>query len=122
MRSTRGHGRKLREIYGYRRSKLKTGITWFFIVVSAGFLRLVFHWVPVWMLKATHSQCSLEHATKVLIVEYFKKYKRNFVKNISEINAHNIRARKGRQVGGSSHRDVTAWTGGVMTSRPGPVG
>ncbi|XP_063864679.1 polyamine-transporting ATPase 13A3-like isoform X3 [Scylla paramamosain] len=82
------------EIYGYRRSKLKTGITWFFIVVSAGFLRLVFHWVPVWMLKATHSQCSLEHATKVLIVEYFKKYKRNFVKNISEINARNIRYEK----------------------------
>ncbi|XP_050686747.1 polyamine-transporting ATPase 13A3-like isoform X4 [Eriocheir sinensis] len=79
------------EIYGYRRSRVKTGITWFFIVVSAGFLRLVFHWVPVWMLKATHSQCSLNHATKVLIVEYFKKYKRNFVKSINEVRAQNIR-------------------------------
>ncbi|KAG0712395.1 putative cation-transporting ATPase 13A3 [Chionoecetes opilio] len=82
------------EIYGYRRSRLKTGITWFFIVVSAGFLRLIFHWVPVWMLKATHSQCSLECATKVLIVEYFKKYKRNFVKTISEVQAQNIRYEK----------------------------
>ncbi|XP_042233041.1 polyamine-transporting ATPase 13A3-like isoform X2 [Homarus americanus] len=78
------------EIYGYRRSGMKTGVTWFFIVLSAGLLRLVFHWVPELMLKATHCRCSLAEASKVLVVEYFKKYKRNFVKSIHEIHAHSV--------------------------------
>ncbi|XP_071531027.1 polyamine-transporting ATPase 13A3-like isoform X2 [Panulirus ornatus] len=79
------------EIYGYCRSKLKTGITWVFIIATAGLLRLVFHWVPQLMLKCTHSRCSLSKATRVLIVEYFKKYKRHFVKNVYEVHACNIR-------------------------------
>ncbi|KAK8752242.1 hypothetical protein OTU49_012678, partial [Cherax quadricarinatus] len=78
------------EIYGYHRSRAKTGISWFFIILTFGLLRLVFHWVPVLMLKATHSRCSLAQASKVLVVEYFKKYKRNYVKNIHEIQASSV--------------------------------
>lgn len=78
------------EVYGYERSKLKTAITWIFIIATAGLLRLLFHWIPELMLKCTHSRSSLTVATKVLIVEYFKKYKRNFVKNIHEIDASKV--------------------------------
>ncbi|XP_068211520.1 polyamine-transporting ATPase 13A3 isoform X2 [Palaemon carinicauda] len=76
------------EVYGYKRSWLKTSITWIFILATGGLLRLVFHWVPEWMLYSTHVRCSLEDASKVLVVE--EKYKRNFVKNIHEISAENV--------------------------------
>ncbi|XP_045583317.1 polyamine-transporting ATPase 13A3 isoform X2 [Procambarus clarkii] len=78
------------EIYGYGRSRVKTCISWLLIVLTLGLLRLLFHWAPALMLKATHSRCSLAQASKVLIVEYFKKYKRNFVKNIHEIHASSV--------------------------------
>ncbi|KAK7085699.1 hypothetical protein SK128_009333, partial [Halocaridina rubra] len=76
------------ELYGYERSWWKTSITWIFIIATGGLLRLVFHWVPKWLLQCTHDQCSIAKATKVLVVE--KKYDRNFVKNVYEIHAHNI--------------------------------
>lgn len=76
------------EVYGYKRSWLRTSITWIFILATGGLLRLVFHWVPEWMLYSTHVRCSLEDASKVLVVE--EKYKRNFVKNIYEISAENV--------------------------------
>ncbi|KAK3867069.1 hypothetical protein Pcinc_027432 [Petrolisthes cinctipes] len=79
------------EIYGFKRSMVRTGITWALIVATAGLLRLFFHWLPEYMLRATHSPCPLFCASKVLVVEYFKKFKRTFVKNISEINANSVR-------------------------------
>jgi hypothetical protein len=56
------------EIYGYRRSNIKTIVTYFFIFVTIGILRLVYHWFPEWFLNCTHSKCSLESANQVLVV------------------------------------------------------
>lgn len=38
------------------------------IIVTAGILRLVFHWCPHWMLLCTHVRCDLRTATTVLVV------------------------------------------------------
>lgn len=64
------HGRhyRLQEVYGYRRNALRTGISWFFIFLTLGALRLVFHWWPHLMLLATHHYCPLHCAEKLLIV------------------------------------------------------
>ncbi|XP_034951787.1 probable cation-transporting ATPase 13A3 [Chelonus insularis] len=60
------------EIYGYQKNKIYTIITWFFIIITGGLLRLIFHWIPHLMLRATHSKCSLEEADTVLLVERFQ--------------------------------------------------
>ena len=57
----------LKEISGFKSSFLKTFITWIFIIISFGFLRLIFYWKPEWMLKCTHERCSLNKATKALL-------------------------------------------------------
>lgn len=56
------------EIYGFKRSVVRTGLTWVLIVATAGLLRLFFHWLPEYMLRATHTPCPLSCASKVLIV------------------------------------------------------
>lgn len=43
-------------------------VTWGFIVVTVGFLRLVFHWRPQWYLWASHVKCSLAEAQRILLV------------------------------------------------------
>jgi cation-transporting ATPase 13A3/4/5 len=43
-------------------------LTWLFIVLTGGVLRLVFHWWPHLMLYATHRKCALKSAEKVLVV------------------------------------------------------
>lgn len=58
----------LQEIHGYGRSILGSILTWSFIVLTAGILRVIFHWFPEWFLKCTYTPCSLETADKVLIV------------------------------------------------------
>lgn len=55
------------EIYGYQRSPLGLVVTWFFIILTIGFLRLIFYWKPNWMLKCTHKKTSLKVATSVLL-------------------------------------------------------
>lgn len=42
-------------------------MTWFFIILTVGFLRLVFYWKPNWMLWCTHRKCSLAAATQLLL-------------------------------------------------------
>ena len=58
----------MQEVSGFIRSRPKTLLTWLLILLSGGLLRLVFHWLPELMLKATHSPCSLKEASKILIV------------------------------------------------------
>lgn len=58
----------MQELYGYRRHAVATGVSWFFIVLTLGAIRLVFHWWPHLMLYATHSQCPLNVAEKLLVV------------------------------------------------------
>jgi len=71
------------EISGYTRSKLYTATTWIFIVLTVGFLRLIFYWKPEWMLKCTHKACDLDRASKVLLQD---KYLQWFVETISVLS------------------------------------
>lgn len=71
------------EIHGYRRSIFWTTVTWFFIVITVGILRMVYHWFPEWFLNCTHTKCSLEAAEKVLLVEICQeKYRKIHIRTI----------------------------------------
>ncbi|XP_006611115.1 probable cation-transporting ATPase 13A3 isoform X3 [Apis dorsata] len=79
------------EIYGYKRNKIFTAITWFLIIITGGLLRLVFHWIPHLMLLATHSKCQLETADTVLLVERFQgKHTSYHVKKLKTLAAEDI--------------------------------
>nr|XP_050858896.1 polyamine-transporting ATPase 13A3 isoform X2 [Vespula vulgaris] len=79
------------EIYGYKRNHVLTVITWFFIFVTGGLLRLVFHWVPRLMLQATHSKCPLDEADTVLLVEKFQgKHTSYYVKKLRTLAARDV--------------------------------
>ncbi len=45
----------------------RRAVTWAAILLSVGFLRLVFYWKPEWFLRCTHSPCSLRDADTVLL-------------------------------------------------------
>ncbi|KAJ1522556.1 hypothetical protein ONE63_001742 [Megalurothrips usitatus] len=78
-------------VYGYTRSLWRSVVTWFFIVLTCGILRLFFHWTPHWWLYATHKRCGLKVAQKVLLVEEFqKKHKCYHVKVISTHTKNDI--------------------------------
>jgi cation-transporting ATPase 13A3/4/5 len=55
------------EIQGYERSSGRTSVTWVFIILTLGLLRLIFHWWPQLMLYATHRPCSIAKAQKILV-------------------------------------------------------
>ncbi|KAG5450856.1 putative cation-transporting ATPase 13A3 [Clonorchis sinensis] len=55
------------EIKGYTSSLIKKIIVYISYFLTCGLLRLVFHWMPQWMLKCTHRLCPLPDAQKVLI-------------------------------------------------------
>ena len=55
------------EIQGFMASPLLTLVVWLFIFITAGLLRLVFHWVPHWYLRVTHKKCLLAEATSLLL-------------------------------------------------------
>ncbi|XP_074108715.1 polyamine-transporting ATPase 13A3-like [Cotesia typhae] len=79
------------EIYGYRKSKFWTAITWFFILATCGFLRLIFHWMPRLMIWATHLKCPLKEAESVLIVERFQGRDAKFhIEKIKTITAAEV--------------------------------
>uniref|UniRef100_A0A146M0L3 Cation-transporting ATPase n=1 Tax=Lygus hesperus TaxID=30085 RepID=A0A146M0L3_LYGHE len=61
------------EIQGFVRDRVRTVITWVFIVLSLGSLRLVFHWYPRLMLYATHRPCSLDVAEQILVTESYQQ-------------------------------------------------
>ncbi|XP_065336343.1 polyamine-transporting ATPase 13A3-like [Cloeon dipterum] len=78
------------EIYGYTRCWLRTSLCWLSIVLTAGLLRLVLHWMPKYFLVFTHKPCPLNEATKVLVVEeYQEKYKNYHVKRVKIISSVN---------------------------------
>lgn len=98
------------EVYGYCRSPCLSAITWFFIIVTCGLLRLFFHWTPHWWLFATHKQCGLETAQKVLLVEEFqKKHKCYHVKNVVTYTRDNLESfRDKKDKGGDDSWDARA--------------
>uniref|UniRef100_A0A6P7GLH0 Cation-transporting ATPase n=1 Tax=Diabrotica virgifera virgifera TaxID=50390 RepID=A0A6P7GLH0_DIAVI len=57
----------------YKKCKIKTALTYLFFLLTAGVLRLVFHWIPHLYLKATSNRCKIEDAEKILITEVFNK-------------------------------------------------
>lgn len=48
-----------------------TVITWIIIFLTLGFLRLIFHWWPHWVLYAMFERCPLNEAERVLIIVSF---------------------------------------------------
>lgn len=70
---------------------MRTVIIWFLIVITGGFLRLIFHWVPHLMLLATHTKCSLEEAETVLLIEKFQgKHTSYYVKKLKSLTAQEV--------------------------------
>ncbi|XP_043505949.1 polyamine-transporting ATPase 13A3 isoform X1 [Polistes fuscatus] len=79
------------EIYGYKRNHTWSVITWIFIILTCGLLRLIFHWVPRLMLQATHSKCPLDEADTVLLVEKFQeKHTIYYVKKLKTLTARDV--------------------------------
>ncbi|KAK6639831.1 hypothetical protein RUM43_008106 [Polyplax serrata] len=78
------------EVYGYRKNYFLYFLTWLFIILTCGILRLVFHWCPHWMLLSTHVRCGLNRATAVLIVEKYHKHKNYYVKSIKVLTKNTI--------------------------------
>ena len=82
------------EIYGYTGSLSGLIVTWIFIVLSVGFLRLVFYWKPNWLILCTHKQCPIKHAsivllrvkTKIIIITNFNSFKLNVLINKGQIS------------------------------------
>lgn len=75
MRINKGEDDEM-EICGYKRSLVKSCITFFFMVVSCGLIRLLFHWVPHWYLKATSVKCGFKDAETILITVSIEVYNR----------------------------------------------
>lgn len=66
-------------------------ITWIFIVLSLGTLRLIFHWVPYFMLRCTHFKCPLDKAETVLLIEKFQgKHTSYYVKKLKVLTAQEV--------------------------------
>lgn len=79
-------------VYGYKRSKLKTGICYLFIALTVGLLRLIMHWWSHWLLLATHKACSLEDAEQVLVEEKFEgKHTIYYVKPVVILDSETIK-------------------------------
>ncbi|CAG9772733.1 unnamed protein product [Ceutorhynchus assimilis] len=84
------------EIQGFVFSKLKSSMCTVFYLTTLGILRLVFHWYPVWHLKATHRRTDLKNAEKVLIADnYHGKATSHFVRNIITLNSDSLQGNYG---------------------------
>ncbi|KAF5281780.1 hypothetical protein FQR65_LT14527 [Abscondita terminalis] len=83
------------EICGYRKSKVKLAMTYFFIVLTFGLLRLLFHWIPHWLLKATCVPCPVTEAEQVLVTELYNgKHKIYHVKPLRVLTPESVRKLK----------------------------
>jgi hypothetical protein len=79
-------------VYGYRKSKIRSFLCYLSVFLTLGILRLVMHWWSHWLLLATHKQCSLEEAEKVLIKEKFQgKHTIYYVKTVVTLSSDAIR-------------------------------
>uniref|UniRef100_A0A182YS84 Cation-transporting ATPase n=1 Tax=Anopheles stephensi TaxID=30069 RepID=A0A182YS84_ANOST len=79
-------------ITGYERCLRKTFLCYVGFLLTFGILRLVMHWRRHWLLLATHRECSLERADKVLIHEaYQRKHDLYYVKDVITLSGDVIR-------------------------------
>ncbi|PZC71017.1 hypothetical protein B5X24_HaOG214435 [Helicoverpa armigera] len=63
----------LQVVYGYRKSRWRTVLTYTLSCIFIGLPFLVFHWLPTWLLYATCVRCSFQIADRVLVVETYQK-------------------------------------------------
>ncbi|CAF0758520.1 unnamed protein product [Rotaria sp. Silwood1] len=70
-------------LYGYSRSVTRTTITWIFIILTVGFLRLIFYWKPHWFLQCCCIQADLAVCQYVLLKDRYKQW---YVETVLKIN------------------------------------
>ncbi|CAF2725542.1 unnamed protein product [Rotaria sp. Silwood2] len=70
-------------LYGYSRSVARTTITWIFIVLTVGFLRLIFYWKPHWFLQCCCIRADLAVCQYVLLKDRYKQW---YVETVLTIN------------------------------------
>ncbi|KAK2576200.1 hypothetical protein KPH14_008405 [Odynerus spinipes] len=91
------------QVYGFKRSTLKTTVTYISYILTVGFLRLLFHWYPRLYLYATHRKCPLKQATKLLVIDdYQGRYKSYFVKDIKTVSTENVSGKLFNSILGSN--------------------
>ncbi|XP_050414163.1 polyamine-transporting ATPase 13A3 isoform X2 [Patella vulgata] len=78
------------EITGYKLNRLKQIITWFFIILTLGLLKLFFYWLPHIFLQCTHDKCTLSEAQAVLLTNYYAQY---FVSTVETATRDGTRVR-----------------------------
>ncbi|XP_021372586.1 probable cation-transporting ATPase 13A3 isoform X2 [Mizuhopecten yessoensis] len=78
-------------IEGYKLNKWKRAFTYLACVVTGGFLRLVFYWCPHWMLRWTHSPCTLGEAEAILLLDQYKQW---FVSKVLLTTKHGTRIKE----------------------------
>ncbi|XP_045161334.2 polyamine-transporting ATPase 13A3-like isoform X2 [Mercenaria mercenaria] len=83
------------EIKGYRRNMLKSAVTWFFILITVGLLRLFFYWLPHLMIKVMYDRCDLADAVVVVLKDEYDQW---FVSKVQMVT------KDGQPVKGSSRR------------------
>lgn len=71
-------------IYGFEKSLSRTVLTCISYVLSIGWLRLLFHWYPRLHLYATHRKCTLNRATRILVIVSVLRY--SYVSRVSSID------------------------------------
>ncbi|XP_019699180.2 probable cation-transporting ATPase 13A3 isoform X2 [Harpegnathos saltator] len=82
-------------IFGFEKSTLRTVLTYVSYILSIGWIRLLFHWYPRLHLYATHHECVLSRATKILAIDTYQgKCKSYFVQDVQTISTRNISALK----------------------------
>ncbi|XP_075743945.1 putative cation-transporting ATPase 13A5 [Rhipicephalus microplus] len=75
------------EVFGYQPNGFCTLATWCGMLLTAGLLRLLFHWHPAWWLYCTHRRCPLQQAIRVLLVD---QYKQLFVEKVQTIQSSEV--------------------------------
>lgn len=79
-------------VYGYKKSSFRTFFCYVCFGLTLGILRLVMHWWSHWLLYATHKECKLEDAEKVLVKEEFQgKHSIFYVKVVTTLTSDSIR-------------------------------
>ncbi|XP_052213328.1 polyamine-transporting ATPase 13A3-like isoform X2 [Dreissena polymorpha] len=62
------------EVEGYVVSPVWRGMVYVGVVLTVGLLQLLFHWLPHWLLRATHRKCSLAEATTLLLRDQYEQW------------------------------------------------
>ncbi|XP_076085924.1 polyamine-transporting ATPase 13A3-like isoform X2 [Mytilus galloprovincialis] len=61
-------------IEGYKKNRWKLAIAYLLYILTGGLLRLVFYWLPHWLLKFTHDKCFLHQADSVLLQDQYLQW------------------------------------------------